>query len=346
MVRMDGLVVKIASNIWTQNSMKYVAALLFFFFGHAWAQSQCVPSSPENTKVVASGSLKTVEGKLADFDPCHRSVQLNAPSLFAKKRGDKPPLVIIAHGGGGIGGYEREFAKLMNQNGFATLLYDAFEMNGLTSGSNLLLYEMRNSARQRMIYKATLGAYQWILKNDKVDTSKIFVQGLSNGGSVAVNMAASTDGKSLKGVIAEGAPAAGIGFPNDINVPLLMLYGSADVYGGTRADDFMHLRGNACLQNDYDELAPKGFSENCNRNAKSTDLMPHPLAWFEKIKSKGSDVRFELVDGGGHGMMFDSYSASVRPLSGGRSMYMSRGASADARTRLEKLVIEFIESKL
>ncbi len=255
-------------------------------------------------------------------------------------------MVIIAHGGGGIGGYEREFAKLMNQNGFATLLYDAFEMNGLTSGSNLLLYEMRNSARQRMIYKATVGAYQWVLKHDKVDVNKMFVQGLSNGGSVAINMASSSDGKSLKGVIAEGAPAAGIGFPNDINVPLLMIYGSADVYGGTRADDYMHVRGNACLQNDFYELAPKGFAENCNRNSNSTDSMPHPFAWYEKIKSKGSDIQFELVEGGGHGMMFDSYSASVRPLAGGRNMYASRGASSDARTRLEKLVIAFFESKL
>lgn len=268
------------------------------------------------------------------------------PSVFAKKRGDQAPVVIIAHGGGGVGGYEREFAKLMNQNGFATLLYDAFEMNGLRSGSDLVLYQMRNSARQRMIYKATWGAFQWLLKNDKVDTNKIFVQGLSNGGSVALNMAAATDGKNLKGVIAEGSPAAGIGFPNDINVPLLMLYGSADVYGGTRADDWMHLRGNACLQNDFYELAPKGFSEACNRNANSSNAMPTPLAWYEHIKAKGRDIRFELVEGGGHGMMFDSFSSSVRHLSGGRSMYTSRGAGADARIRLEKLVIGFLESKL
>jgi len=268
------------------------------------------------------------------------------PSLFSKKRGDKPPVVIIAHGGGGIGGYEREFAKLMNQNGFATLLYDAFEMNGLTSGSNLLLYEMRNSARQRMIYKVTVGAYQWVLKNDKVDVNKIFVQGLSNGASVAINMASSTDGKNLKGVIAEGAPAAGIGFPNDINVPLLMIYGSADVYGGSRADDFMHLRGNACLQNDFYELAPKGFSEACHRNSNSNNFMPTPLAWYEQINAKGGNIKFELVEGGGHGMMFDSFSSSVRSLSGGRNMYTSRGASGDAKIRLEKLVIAFLESKL
>lgn len=326
--------------------MKYIFICIFIFATNAWGQSQCAPSSPDNIKIVDSGSIKTVEGLLADFDPCHSSVQLRMPSIFAKKRADKPPVVIIVHGGGGVGGYERDFAKLMNQNGFATLLYDAFEMNGLRSGSELVLYQMRNSARQRMIYKATLGAYQWVLKNDKLDASKIFLQGLSNGGSVAINMAASTDGKNLKGIIAEGSPAAGIGLPSEINVPLLMIYGSADVYGGTRADDFMHLRGNACVQNDYYELAPKGFSEVCNMYTNSIDLMPTPLAWYEKIKSKGGDIKLELVDGGGHGMMFENYSSSVRSLGGGRSFYMSRGAGADARKRLEKLVIDFFESKL
>ena len=326
--------------------MKYIFICIVLFVTNAWGQSQCVPSSPDNIKIVDLGSIKTVEGPLADFDPCHRSVQLSMPSIFAKKRAGKPPVIIIAHGGGGVGGYERDFAKLMNQNGFATLLYDAFEMNGLRSGSELVLYQMRNSARQRMIYKATTGAFQWVLKNDKLDADKIFLQGLSNGGSVAINMAASTDGKNLKGVIAEGSPAAGIGFPNDINVPLLMIYGSADVYGGTSANDFMHLRGNACLQNEYYELAPKGFSEVCHMYSNKSNLMPTPVSWYEKIKSKGGDIKLELVDGGGHGMMFDNFSASVRPLGGGRSYYMSRGASADTRKRLEKLVIDFFESKL
>ena len=79
--------------------MKYFIGAIFFLFTNAWAQGPCVPGSSENTKVVASGSIKTVEGILADFDPCHRSVQLSMPSIFAKKRGEKPPVVIIAHGG-------------------------------------------------------------------------------------------------------------------------------------------------------------------------------------------------------------------------------------------------------
>ena len=109
--------------------LRLVLVCSFFLWGTAWAQADCRPFNPENTKIVDRGPVKTVSGPLADFDPCHKSVRLDTPSFFAKKRGDKPPLVIIAHGGGGLGGYEREFAKLMNQQGFATLIFDAFEMN-------------------------------------------------------------------------------------------------------------------------------------------------------------------------------------------------------------------------
>ena len=47
--------------------------------------------------------------------------------------------------------------------------------------------------------------------------------------------------------------------------------------------------------------------------------MPRPVAWYEKIKSKGGDTKLELVEGGGHAMMFDNFLASVRPLGGGCS---------------------------
>lgn len=201
------------------NLVKNIFVYGALLWGNAWAQADCSPSSPEDTQIVDRGPVKTVVGKLANFDPCHKSVRLELPGFFSKKRGDKPPLVIIAHGGGGLGGYERDFAKLMNQQGFATLVFDAFEMNGLIPLSDLLVYQMSNGGRQRMIYKATLGAYEWAVKSDKVDVHKIFIQGLSNGAAVAINMAAAVDSVHVRGVIAEGAPSAGIGFPNDSRSP-------------------------------------------------------------------------------------------------------------------------------
>jgi dienelactone hydrolase len=245
-----------------------------------------------------------------------------------------------------LGGYERDFAKLMNQQGYATLIFDAFEMNGLTPGSDLLVYFMSNGGRQKMIFKATLGAYRWVIKNEKIDTNKIFIQGLSNGAAVALNMAGAVDGAHVRGVIAEGGPSAGIGFPDDIKVPVLLLYGTADNYGGLRQDDLMHLRAMPCGFNDHYTLAPEGFAQSCSRSSNSGNPMPSPLGWYETIKTKGQDVRLELIEGGGHGMMFADFSSSSRQLSGDRMFYRTHGASADKRQKLQKIVLDFLASKL
>lgn len=312
----------------------------------AIAQDECVPFNAEDTKIVDRGPVKTVVGPLAKFNPCHSSVRLDTPSFFAKKRGEKPPLVIIAHGGGGLGGYERDFARLMNQQGFATLIFDAFQMNGLTPFSDLLLYHMSNGGRQRMIYKATLGAYQWALKSTKIDTSRIFFQGLSNGAAVSINMAGAADPAHVRGVVAEGGPTAGIGFPDEIKVPLLLLYGAADNYGGLHKEDLMHLRAMPCGYNDFYPVAPVGFAQTCSRTSNSINAMPSPQSWYETVKAKGSDIRFELIEMGGHGMMFSEFSSSSRQLPGGRMFFVAHGAPADARSKLQKLVLEFLESKL
>jgi dienelactone hydrolase len=312
----------------------------------AWAQTDCSPSPPEDTQVVDRGPIKTVQGPLARFDPCHRSVRLDRPSFFSPRRGELPPLVLIAHGGGGLGGYERDFAKWLNQQGFATLVFDAFEMNGLVPRSDLLLYNMSNGGRQRMIYKATLGAYRWALLQPQIDTRKIFIQGLSNGGAVAINMAAAVDAAHVRGVIAEGAPSTGIGFPDAIQVPLLMVYGAADHYGGTHADDWMHLRAMPCAYNDHDPTAPLGFAQSCHRSRNPGQQMPSPQAWYERAKAQGQDVRFERIDGGGHGILFSDFSSSVRSLPGGRQFYRSQGAPADTRLRLQETLLAFIVERL
>lgn len=311
----------------------------------AQAQSDCKPAPAGVATVVDMGRIKTVSGPLAEFNPCHRSVSLQTPGIFAPKRGAKPPLVIIVHGGSGVGGYERDFARLMNQHGYASLLFDAFEMNGLTSGSDLVQYQLSNAARQRMIYKVAYGAYEWAVKHERIDPSRLFIQGLSNGGSVSINLAGAVDPVHVKGVIAEGSPATGIGFPDALKVPLLLMYGAADVYGGMTPNDFMHQRGNACSMNEAFAMAPAGFGAVCNKDVGYDKSSPSPQAWFEARKQAGADVRFELIEGGGHGMMFSDFSATTRRV-GNNVSYQSRGASAAERQRLQKMVLEFLESRL
>ena len=311
-----------------------------------WADTACRPHNPADTRIVDRGPIKTVVGSLAEFDPCHSSVHLDSPALWAPKHGEKPPLVIIAHGGGGSGSYERDFASLMNQNGFATLRFDAFEMNGLQPRTELLLYNMSNGGRQRMIFKATLGAFRWALKREDIDINRIFVQGLSNGGATAVNMAGLVDAPQIRGVVAEGAPSTGIGFPNDLTAPLLMIYGLSDNYGGVSADDFMYLRATPCHMSDHYPLAPKGFAEQCSRTTNRDQTSPSPKVWYEGVKARGQAIEFVLIEGGGHGMLFDSFRSTTRQLPRGRTFFASHGASVDIRQKLQKQIVDFMVNRL
>ena len=74
--------------------------------------------------------------------------------------------------------------------------------------------------------------------------------------------------------------------------------------------------------------------------------MPSPYAWYQQIKANGGVIQFELIPGGGHGMLFSEFNASVRMLENGRSFYRAHGVNAEARQRLQQMVLEFFESKL
>jgi len=66
--------------------------------------SDCNPAPQSVAELVTvREKFHTVRGPLAKFDPCHRSVEPSMYSkLFGPKVEGKPPLVIIAHGGGGL----------------------------------------------------------------------------------------------------------------------------------------------------------------------------------------------------------------------------------------------------
>ncbi|MSP03907.1 MAG: hypothetical protein EXR05_01340 [Acetobacteraceae bacterium] len=99
----------------------------------------------------------------------------------------------------------------MNAHGVALLLFDACEIHGFQyRGAALFLAGATDESRPRMIFKATLRAYHWIRQNSRIDNSRPFIHGLSNGGSVALNMVAVPDSAHVRMVFSEGAPSAGI----------------------------------------------------------------------------------------------------------------------------------------
>lgn len=282
--------------------------------GSAWAQADCKPAPPDVARLVeVRPGLHRVEGPLAVFNPCHRSVQLSMPGLFADKLADKPPLMIIAHGGNGPGAAELEMVRRMNSRGVATLLFDAYEMNGFQyRGTSLFLTGATNESRQRMIFKVTLGAYEWALQQPRIDPTRIFFHGLSNGGSVAMNMAAVVDPAHVRAVFAEGPSPNGIGMPDRLRVPLKLVFGKIDNYGGKTEDDWMYTRADPCSFNIPSPLAAPGTAQRCSLFANPSQLTVSPQAWGEQRKGEGQPVEFWFYDNAAHGLLMGHISREMR----------------------------------
>lgn len=302
--------------------------------------SDCRPAPPDVAELIQiRPNFHTVRGPLAEFDPCHKSVEFSLPgsSLFSKKVEEKPPLVILVHGGGGLGTLEKNMARALNQRGYATLVFDAYQMNNFYQGLSLFLTGMTNGGRQRMIYKATFGAYQWAIVNTKIDTSKIFFHGVSNGGSVLLNIAGAVDPNHVKGVFSEGPSPAGIGMPHKINVPLRMVFGKLDNYGGKAEDDWMWQRIEPCLILDHYKPAPSGTAETCNHlvNAKSNSITPYQ--WFEQQKAAGADIEVWFYENAAHGILAGPIDRGIRLYGGTMKRWAWTGASSEAA---EKLILD------
>lgn len=321
----------------------------FLVLTAAQAQTDCRPPPPDVARLVElRPGFHRVSGPLAEFDPCHRSVQLSLPGLFADKLAEKPPLMIIAHGGNGPGSAEQEMVRRMNARGVATLLFDAYEMNGFQyRGTSLFLTGATNESRQRMIFKTTLGAYRWILQNPRVDTSRLFIHGLSNGGSVALNMAAVVDPAHVRMVFSEGPPSAGIGMPDRIQVPLRMVFGKLDNYGGKTEDDWMHLRTDPCVVNQPAEGAAPGTTQRCSFLANPTAQGLSPQQWGEQLKADGQAVEFWFYDDAAHGLLSGPMDRGTRTYGSGPTAarrYGWTGASADAANRFTADLMKVIKA--
>ena len=234
-----------------------------------WA-AECTSPSPVSPELVLlrAGQF-TVKGELAEFDPCHSSVKLDGVDHTGQAL---KPLVILVHGGGGgndVNGYENWFKKF----GLAPLKFDAFQMNIPEKAAipGFMNTKMSNESRQRMLYKVALGAYRWVIKQKGVDTSRVYVFGISNGAAVAANLAAVVDPIHVKRVFAEGTPGAGIGLPNKVKVPLTLVYGKKDNYGGLTETSWMYERRSPCTFNATMPELPDGSSKDCNGDQTRLD---------------------------------------------------------------------------
>jgi len=298
----------------------------------------CLPSEIGQAELrTIRGNFYTVTGQLGGFDPCERSVRFRVPEGVSK-----PPLMISVHGGGGITDVLNS-NEAFHQKGFATLAFDAYAMQGIRGrDSRFWGYSVSNEARQRMIYTTALAAYRWALQRQDIDTSRIYLFGISNGASVVANMAAVVDPDHVKGVIAEGITPIGIGLPNEIKVPVLLAFGNLDNFGNHDPNGKRWSLTGPCRQNILFPSAPSGSSLFCSNQAGFGERTPSPLQWAENIKSRGGKIEIAYFDNMAHAAFLGPLSIGQSTWSTGEIFGSSTGATNAARAEFMKVMLDFM----
>ena len=116
---------------------------------------------PDQIKSPSQNGLAII-GDLSGFDPCNKTVDFRV-----QNGSSKTPIIISVHGGGGKKDAKRitdEFYQL----GYSTLLFDAYNMNGIK------LRRIKNADRQRMLLKTSFSAYEWVLQRPEININRIY----------------------------------------------------------------------------------------------------------------------------------------------------------------------------
>lgn len=316
-----------------------------------WAAAQtpnnCQPAPADVAQIVAiRPRFHTVSGPLAQFDPCHKSVQLKVPSRWnGSPLPVKPPLVIIAHGGGGLGPLEMNLAAALQRKDIATLVFDAYQLNGFHQGYPFWGSQATNESRQRMIYKAAKGAYEWALtQSDKVDTGSIYLQGVSNGAAVVANLASVVSPDHVKAVIAEGLPGMGIGLPDNLAVPVKLVFGKLDNYGGKHAEDWIWQRQDMCRVNrPPSPEVPAGNAAQCNGRLHPTDLTEKPIDWMNRLKAQKADIEVWFYDNAAHGIFLGAIDRKMLTYGTDNLTFSWTGSDHSAKEKMLADLLKLIQ---
>lgn len=306
----------------------------------SWAKPS-ITCLPNEQGALALVSLRpdffTVSGRMGGFDPCEANVKFRIPSGASK-----PPLMISVHGGGGINDVLKSDEAFF-QHGMATLTFDAYAMQGLTGRHSLFwARSVTNEARQRMIYTTALAAYHWATQRTDIDSKRIYLFGISNGAAVVANMAGAVDPAHVKGVIAEGITPIGLGLPDEVKVPVQLVFGKLDDFGNSDLKGNRWTLTDDCRLNIRFEPVPAGSSAYCNQNTPGRRI-PTALEWSTAVQKRGGQVEVVYVENMAHNAYFGPLVRRTATWGNGQTLGASLGATHEARDEFFKAMVGFID---
>ena len=300
------------------------AWLVSGFSAVTWA-APSITCSPQDRGELALVPLRpdffTVSGRMGGFDPCEAQVRFRIPD-----GANKPPLMISVHGGGGI----RDVLKsdeAFFQHGMATLAFDAYAMQGLTGRTSLFwARSVTNEARQRMIYTTALAAYRWAKQRTDIDTRRIYLFGISNGAAVVANLAGLVDPLHVKGVIAEGVTPIGLGLPDEIKVPVQLVFGKLDDFGNLDPKGNRWTLSDDCSLNIQFLNVPAGSALFCNRTHPGQRI-PNALEWVSRVQKNGGQIEVLYIEDMAHNAYAGPLVRRTATWGNGQTLGASLGAT-------------------
>lgn len=197
----------------------------------AFEQSSITPK----LRKVGSRGFYALSGPFAEFDPTHPSVEIWTPS-----GNNNVPVVVYAHGGAGFREDDRARVELFRSNGFATISFDSYEMNGFEDWQ-FVTRKVTNGGKQGMIWGVFQGAFEFAETSERWDNRNIVLYGGSNGGRVVLYAASELSSNSIRAAISEAPAATGFAL-GDYDIPTLIPFGELDNWAGRSESDFVWTR--------------------------------------------------------------------------------------------------------
>ena len=234
--------------------------------------------------------------------------------------------MISVHGGGGINDVLKSDDAFF-QHGMATLAFDAYAMQGLTGRSSLFwARSVTNEARQRMIYTTALAAYRWAKQRTDIDTRRIYLFGISNGAAVVANLAGLVDPLHVKGVIAEGVTPIGLGLPDEIKVPVQLVFGKLDDFGNLDPKGNRWTLSDDCSLNIQFLNVPAGSALFCNRTHPGKRI-PNALEWVSRVQKNGGQIEVLYIEDMAHNAYAGPLVRRTATWGNGQTLGASLGAT-------------------
>ncbi|PRX53958.1 alpha/beta hydrolase family protein [Flagellimonas meridianipacifica] len=270
-------------------------------------------SQTAKLKEVGTRGWYTTQEPFAAFNPKHKSVEIWTP-----KNIKKPPVIVYAHGGAGYREDDQARVEMFRRNGFATISFDAYEMNGLDW--KFVTRRVTNTGKQNLIWGVFKGAVEYALNGNDWDNQNIFFYGASNGGRTVLYAGGELANERVKGIISE-APA-GSGYElGDVTIPTIILFGKLDTWAGKSETDYVWTRT-------YPN-SPISIEN-----------------WVQSQREKKHPVKFIFYKDAGH-LLFEGPLEKVEVKRGDTIAFTAyQGASEETLKQYEKDVLGFVNNNM